>query len=112
MDNAKHTPGPWEAVQHTAINNVKGYRIFSGGNEVAVCRNTSGGLGAVAQLPAEANARLIAAAPELLAVLCLALRYMEHPDVLAITKDMALSGEGANDRMRTAIKNATGEKAA
>ncbi len=66
---AQHTPGPWEAIEHIAINNVKGYRVFAGDDEITVCRNAAGGLGSVVQLPAEANARLIAAAPDLLEAL-------------------------------------------
>ena len=40
---------------------------------------------------------------ELNAAMSLALRYLEHPDVLAITKDMALSGEAVNNRIRNTL---------
>ena len=48
------------------------------------------------------------AAPELLAVLELALRYLEHPDVLTVTEKMALPGSVVVDRARAAIAKATG----
>ena len=47
-----------------------------------------------------------AAAPDLLAALELALRYLEHPDVLAVTQRMALPGSVPADRARAAIAKA------
>lgn len=81
-NTAKHTPTPWEIVEHTAINDVKEYRVFSGYDEIAVCRNTVGGIVAVTQLPVEANAAFICRAvnchDELLDVLVRVMNEIEH----------------------------------
>ena len=45
---------------------------------------------------------------DLLAALKLAARYLEHPDVLAITKNMAVSGNVVNERIRAAVAKAEG----
>ena len=57
---------------------------------------------------AAANVRLFAARSDLLAALELAVRYLEHPDVLAVTQHMALPGSVAVDRARSAIAKAQG----
>jgi hypothetical protein len=54
----------------------------------------------------QANAQLIAAAPDLLAAAELALRYMENPDVQAL--QFALPAAAAADRLRAAVEAATG----
>ena len=41
---------------------------------------------------------------ELEAVAKLALRYLEHPDVLEITRAMALSGDAVVERLRSALE--------
>lgn len=70
--SSKHTPGPWEAY----VNNSQGYALGvmvcsggrAGGNEnLCDIRDPHGFEGGVAE--AEANARLVAAAPDLLAAL-------------------------------------------
>ena len=64
MTQATHTPGPWEA--HTHYDNSVSVRHYLGmGLNQPVCEMLPG------QTPAErnANARLIAAAPDLLAAL-------------------------------------------
>ena len=52
-------------------------------------------------------AELFAAAPELLNMLELAIRYLEHPDILAITSKMAVPGEAINERINAVIAKAT-----
>ena len=54
----------------------------------------------------EEQRKLIAAAPELLAALQLALRYLEHPDVQAIP--FALHASVPAERARRAIAKAKG----
>jgi len=54
---SKYTPGPWSAKKHT---DTKGLTVSAGGNSIASVRLRD---------EAEANARLIAAAPELLEAL-------------------------------------------
>lgn len=56
----------------------------------------------------EEQRRLIASAPELLALLQLAERYLTHPDVVEVTKNFALSGEAVNQRIADAIAKAKG----
>lgn len=48
------------------------------------------------------------AAPELLEALRMALRYLEHPDVLAITKQMAMPGSVIVERTHAIIDKAEG----
>jgi hypothetical protein len=43
---------------------------------------------------------------DLEACLKLAVRYLEHPDVLAITTNMALPGETVIERIHAALKKA------
>lgn len=66
----KHTPGPWKI-------GTEGYRVYGGSYGVAAIEGTSG----AASKEAEANARLIASAPELLAACEMAL---EHLKVLTV----------------------------
>lgn len=83
---AKHTPGPWTALQRGGV-------LAADGLLVAQCvqpyaRVTSTGIEAdreVAQGP-QANARLVAAAPDMLAALRLALT-----PVLAVGSDEAVN---------------------
>ena len=74
---AKHTPGPWHIF--TTLNGVP--IISSVRGAVAVTRATENNAGGIEK----ANARLIAAAPELLAALkyartCIAYCRRRHPD--------------------------------
>lgn len=57
----KHTPGPWKVSQRDAEGNLTTPAIFANGVIVAVVSELPGGY--------EANANLIAAAPELLEAL-------------------------------------------
>jgi len=97
----KHTPGPWR-VNHADNDPRTRLRVYTNGTEslVADCDG--------ATPDSKANARLIAAAPELLARLELAQRYLTHPEVLKITRQMALSGEAVNERIAEAIARARG----
>jgi hypothetical protein len=59
MSTFKHTPGPWDAVDKRP-DGFTGYSVFSGNQFVAYVGDSD------RVTPVEANARLIAAAPELL----------------------------------------------
>ena len=89
-----HTPAPWKATKEW---NGESWKI-KGNYSIATIIATS----KASLEEKEANARLIASAPELLAMLELATRYLEHPDVLAVTREMVLS------RARAAIAKAQG----
>ena len=73
MDTAKHTPGPWEFAEWNAgVNNTPGFGLIAkcGGPDVTIHTRTLDGNGYVdCTERAMANARLIAAAPDLLAAL-------------------------------------------
>lgn len=98
-----HTPGPWQSGGELISQEGSNLEIASVWSKQAK-RPRSPGL-----VEAGANARLIAAAPELLASLELAVHYLEHPDVLAITQTMALSGLAVVDRVNATIAKATGD---
>lgn len=105
---SKHTPGPWE-VSHGGHGSPHGFVI----DEYYVLNRTVADDVAIAadivdpatQMPSEANARLIAAAPELLEALQLCMadmvlteaHYGEHP-----------AAQKAIDQARAAIAKATG----
>jgi len=76
---AQHTPGPWEIRPFEGV-----YGVFSKeDNEVPVATTDYGGdmlEGADCQLTQEANARLIAAAPELLEACKTALSKLNELD--------------------------------
>jgi hypothetical protein len=67
---ARHTPGPWEAIglesDHDSDRSIMA-RTPIHGNPLAVARAYGGGILAPADPERVANARLIAAAPDLLA---------------------------------------------
>ena len=104
MNNAKHTPGPWElqkplfGEQHIYVhseNSVNGRKVLSGRQHICVVPY-EGKKGAAAYHEMfNANARLIAAAPELLEELIMMLDAYEIPAVRA--------------RARAAIAKATGD---
>ncbi len=78
-----HKPGPWEAVEHTANFpfpvGVCCRVVEKGGftREHTICDITAQGDGKYEPAVTNANARLIAAAPELLAACKLALKAFE-----------------------------------
>jgi hypothetical protein len=95
--STQHTPGPWKAEgwENLVVNNADGYTMTL----------AAGGKGAgLAEL--KANARLIAAAPDLLAALYaskMALLSCMHANVLVDT---------AFDQVNAAIARATGKEGA
>ena len=65
--NQKHTPGPWEVVPGTLGDEDRSISATSkGGNPIWIGRVYGGGITAMPDPRTTANARLIAAAPELL----------------------------------------------
>lgn len=107
MNNAKHTPGPWEVTEVNSGSNLVYRKI-----RAAKCKNSSGsdsvGFAGAYEMPdqkeAEANARLIAAAPELLAACKAALPYLQ--DHVAMTLDEGPGDRIAFDVMEAAITKA------
>ena len=102
---AQYTPGPWNADEENCggglnIKTKDGSHVC----HTAVYRDKD----RVHIQPPEAfaNARLIASSPELLEVLDLAVRYLEHPDVKAIP--FALPSECVANRARAIIEKVLG----
>lgn len=99
MDKSKHTPGPWKVGDRKPYVEVWG----------PMRMNHSPILASMESEPREANARLMAAAPDMLA----ALREVEW--IFDGQEDITETG-GANDAMkalmavRPAIAKATGEQ--
>ena len=100
-ENAKHTPGPWEAAIQPGCHAV--IASLSGGPKaVAIIGNNTPDDG---NEPMRfANARLIAGAPEMLE----ALKAYEAWADKTICKDVELSG--IRKQIRAAIARATGEQ--
>lgn len=98
MTQSKHTPGPWSYRywNNCSDNNLlEGYSISTDGHLVPM--NTAEG----DVYEAEANARLIAAAPDLLEAL---LSTRDHIDMNALEVSHCKDAE----KIRQAIKKATG----
>lgn len=74
----KHTPGPWTVIpRYTDRNAIPiGYRRPDGA--VAIFAEVNGGSGISGQTDGDANAALIAAAPDLLAAARAALAEVNH----------------------------------
>ncbi len=74
MSQVKHTPGPWtiDAVMSEALHDIcLGYLIPNAGNPILVASvysDDEGRPGDISLIAAEANARLMAASPDLLTV--------------------------------------------
>ena len=108
MKEAKHTPGPWRVHRHPHINNELWLSVLSGAWDITHNYASRPGVVADARYSAmsdaenEANARLIAAAPDLLAAALTA---------FDATKDAPHGGPTwtAHERLRAAITKATGE---
>lgn len=96
MGGVKHTAGPWELIE------FGGPQIGNPETGEAIC--TMWGSRNDPKDPIEANARLIAAAPELLEALRLALEYFNSAQA-----QLSASGQVARDAARAAIAKATGE---
>lgn len=97
MSNAKHTPGPWVAragLSNWSITTAYGQRTFA----IALINSE--------RVEQEVNARLIAAAPELLEALK---ALMGHDDKIQVAIGGNLRYVGAfMDRARAAIAKAEG----
>jgi len=109
---AKHTPGPWlhEVGPDAPIGSV----VTFGGDPIAsTCANAlvPGSNGSRAQHEMRnANARLIAAAPELLeALIALVERRFEVAKKLGVSRKEALGSDGRYQKALAAILKATGE---
>ena len=111
-ENAKHTPGPWTKADRlngpwwhiSSDHTIGGNRCLSGKQAIACVHGESKkGSAAYAEM-FEANARLIAAAPEMLD----ALKAYEAWADKTICKDVELSG--IRKQIRAAIARATGEQ--
>lgn len=113
MSAAKHTPGPWEPIKLNSAPlglwavNAPGY----GGRNPLVCGMEYSKGGPILHAESEANARLIAAAPDLLE----ALKEMVAGDAEAIEEAQALGVPFPEEMLatfkkaRAAIARATGE---
>jgi hypothetical protein len=100
----RHTPGPWHLSDET---NPLIYSDANRGTYVAQVFAYTDGTTGTSRPQADADARLIAAAPELLAVLVGIERSMgwlvDNPD------EPLIMSRSDFDAVRAAIRNATGE---
>jgi hypothetical protein len=96
--NSKHTPGPWRYCKENG-SPTTGQHMIAGGKPGYLAEVRDCGSGCV-----EANARLIAAAPDLLAVL----QELQECAEYWSEYDVPL---GIVDRINAAIAKATGESA-
>ena len=101
--NTQHTPGPWAVGSEGGhIETANAWRM-----SIAICYNKDSKADGVSKEAFEANARLIAAAPDLLEALQLcegniaSLLWSTHPKVYSMWLDV----------VRAAIDKAIGEKA-
>lgn len=97
--DTQHTPGPW-TIRPYNFDNVRGaHGVFPEGRRIPICHSIMGG----DLEEADANAALIAAAPELLAALRAAEVWAEHieDDESRVPVDVRLA-------MRAAIAKAQG----
>ena len=93
MTQVKHTPGPWVAEDYAGAGSVPWY---------VVPHDHKGTIAALTGLDAEANARLIAAAPDMLEALQALVSANNSTDGMAMRK--------AWGKADAAIARATGEK--
>lgn len=103
---AKHTPGPWRAERTGPWDGWDGWEVIAK-DGATVCN----GLGSQRNPIREANARLIAAAPELLEAAKLVLEWYEAEDNHSGTdfyQRMQMCRD-SEDAIRAAIAKATGE---
>lgn len=109
MEYAKHTPGPWlNRTQHFGASGVGTPYVSAGDTAMVLCyMNLSGAYGGNKDVDrANADARLIAAAPELLA----ALKRSEQYLILAVHDnkgDLRAIAENDLGLVRAAISKAT-----
>ena len=97
----KHTPGPWGVIIGDA-----GPIVFSGnkGSMVATCTKR------ITSTERESNARLIAAAPELLEALQDMIDSVIVLDVTESERSLVSAAENAIAKARSAIAKATGDE--
>lgn len=79
MSETKHTPGPWKVYAECDQIVVAEDSVY--GVQVADCGKPNGDEYQPREGEAEANARLIASAPELLEALKYALAFLDRPDI-------------------------------
>lgn len=110
---SKHTPGPWsirEVSKHgTSVDGFVGVGVAWCGANTTVGNK---GAHSISESEAEANARLIAAAPELLDALTRMLKqFPADSDLYAAGWDSSAINEAcdAYDAARAAVRKATGE---
>ena len=108
----QHTPGPWHigTLSHPDLIYAESGRMNQGsqGTELYPVAQAVHFPGDDGTLTTEANALLIATAPELLARCKQVLRYLEHPDVLKVTDNFALPGSVIVKHLEQAIAKAEG----
>lgn len=97
--SGKHTPGPWAVTHEDAKNTIFGIAGPVGNGEATFIAKIPRPHIGVAQ--AESNARIIAAAPDLLANLQFAVTLLSAMPLI--------SGTAQVEAMRAAIAKATGE---
>jgi len=102
---SRHTPGPWEINErHGGVIYIEGV-----GNTVAICHDDGFDID---HAEAEANARLIAAAPQMLEALeaCAAYWYYKRsPSIPEQSELISLGAEQAQRLIKAAIVAAKGE---
>jgi hypothetical protein len=98
MSEIKHTPGPWFAIENCCFWEIRTSEFEYGGEQIGdAC--ASGFIGGAEDNPVEvANARLMAAAPELLEALEAMLAIYPYPD------------NDTTDAAKRAIAKATGSQ--
>lgn len=101
MSAAKHTPGPWGVARRSHCTVLNALFVNGGGDRVArvVVPNTASSIEEY-----EANARLIAAAPELLE----ALQSMPWPERSSGVCHLSAEWLAWQDSVKAAIAKATG----
>ena len=117
-DQPKHTPGPWLADKATYHNGYVEHFVGRDGDAVAIAGDITD---PETRQPSEANARLIAAAPDLLEAARLqerhewAKRNLEsigadplNPERLALVMEVERTGSAANMARKSAIAKAEG----
>lgn len=100
--NTKHTPGPWAITRYSTSDGQ--LRIVTDDNQALPLASVNYGDGITMKTTA-ANARLIAAAPDLLEALKKVLAFAEAP------VSMSADHDGILAEVRAAIAKATGKTA-
>ena len=109
--NGKHTAGPWK-VGNVITDKSYPYQQLRAAVDAECLRAITCGKWIIATADGptsnerDANAHLIASAPQLLEALKTAIRYLAHPDVLAVTNQMAMPGQLVLTRLYATIKAA------